>query len=234
MCMNCLQLVPIKTVSSGKSSQPWVTPLIRRLSSKKKQLYNRARRSDLVEDWREYHAAKKLMQKECRQAHNRYLCNMFDPDFNKGYKNLWSYVKCKKHDQVTIPPLEVNGLTVSDSQEKANAINTQFLSVHTEEDVSILPDLGASPYNSIAAEDITVEGVHRLLVDLQSHKAHGPDEIPARLLKETAHNMAPLLTLIFKASLHQQHLPSDWKTAYVTPVFKKGSRKNPANYRPIS
>ena len=41
-------------------------------------------------------------------------------------------------------------------------------------------------------------------------------------------------SLIFKASLHQQHLPSDWKTAHITPVFKKGSRKNPANYRPIS
>ena len=46
--------------------------------------------------------------------------------------------------------------------------------------------------------------------------------------------MAPLLVLIYKASLHQQHLPSDWKTAHVTPIFKKGSRKCPTNYRPIS
>ena len=182
MCMNCLQLVPTKTAPSGKSNQPWATPLIRYLSSKKKRLYNRARRSDLVEDWKEYRAAKNLMQKECRRAHNRYLCNTFNPDSDRGYKNLWSYVKCKKRDQVTIPPLDVNGLTVSDSQEKANAINVQFLSVHTEEDVSTLPDLGTSPYNSIATEDITVEGVACLLADLQSHKAHGPDEIPARLI----------------------------------------------------
>ena len=83
---------------------------------------------------------------------------------------------------MTIPPLDVNGLTVSDSQEKVNAINAQFLSVHTEEDVSTLPDLGTSPYNSITTEDITMEGDARLLADLQSHKAHGPDEIPARLL----------------------------------------------------
>ena len=143
-------------------------------------------------------------------------------------------MKYKKRDQVSIPPLDVNGLTVSDSQEKADAINAQFLSVHIEEDVSTLPDLGTSPYSSIGTEDITMEGVACLLADLQSHKAHGPDEIPARLLKETAYNMAPLLTLIFKASLHQQHLPSDWKTAHITPVFKKGSRKNPVNYRPIS
>ena len=68
-------------------------------------------------------------------------------------------------------------------QKKANAINKQFLSVYTEEDVSTLPDLGASPYNSIITEDITVDGVARLLADIQNHKAHGPDEIPARLLR---------------------------------------------------
>ena len=79
-----------------------------------------------------------------------------------------------------------------------------------------------------------MEGVAKLSFDLQSHKAHGPDGIPAYLLKETAISMAPLLTLIFKASLHQHQLPSDWKTALVFPIFKKGSRKSPANYRPVS
>ena len=51
-------------------------------------------------------------------------------------------------------------------------VHKQFLSVYTEEDVSTLPDLGASPYNSIITEDITVEGLARLLADIQSHRAH--------------------------------------------------------------
>ena len=68
--------------------------------------------------------------------------------------------------------------------------------IYTKEDVSVPLDLGVSPYDSVAIEDISVEGVAKLLTDLQSHKAHDPDNIPARLLKETAHNMAPLLTLI--------------------------------------
>ena len=162
------------------------------------------------------------------------MCEIFDPDSNRGYKNLWSYVKCKRRDQVTIPPLVVNNSTISESQEKANVINQQFSSVFTDENVSTLPDLGFSPYNSIVTEDINVEGVAKLLSDLQSHKAHGPDDIPAYLLKETATSMAPLLTLIFKASLHQHQLPTDWKTALIFPIFKKGSRKSPANYRPVS
>ena len=149
MCMNCLQLVLTKSARSGKSDQPWVTLLIRRLSSKKQCLYNCAKRSGLLDDWKEYHAAKKLMQRECRQAHNRFLCEIFDPDSNRGYKNLWSYVKCKRHDQVAIFPLVVNNSTISESQEKANVINQQFSSVFTDENVSTLPDLAFSPYNSI-------------------------------------------------------------------------------------
>ena len=46
--------------------------------------------------------------------------------------------------------------------------------------------------------------------------------------------MAPLLTHIYKVSLHQCKLPHDWKTALVSPIYKKNSRKSPANYRPIS
>jgi len=171
------------------------------------------------------------MQNECQQTHNRYLCNMLNPDSNTGYKNLWSYVKCKRCDQVSIPPLEINGITITDAEEKENAINKQFISIYTKEDVSVPPD---SPYNSVAIEDISVEGVAKLLTDLQSHKAHGPDNIPACLLKEAKHSIVPLLTLIYKACMHQKHLPSDWKTAHVTPIFKEGSPKCPANYKPMS
>ena len=83
-------------------------------------------------------------------------------------------------------------------------------------------------------DNIHAGSVAKLLSDLQGHKAHGPDGIPARLLKETAYDMAPLLTHTYKASLHQCRLPHDWKTALVSPIYKKGSRKSPANYRPIS
>ena len=165
--------------------QPWVTPLIGTFQIRQKNLYNRTRRSDLVEDWNEYRAAKKLMQKECWQPIiDIYVTCSIQSLTEVIYKDLWSYVKCKKCDQVTIPPLDVNGLTISDSQEKANAINAQFLSIHIEEDVSTLPDLGTSPYDCIVTEDITVEDVAKLLVDLQSHKAHEHNKILARLLNK--------------------------------------------------
>ena len=53
-------------------------------------------------------------------------------------------------------------------------------------------------------------------------------------LKKTASNTAPMLTLIYQATLKQQRVPADWKKALVVPIFKKGVHTCPANYRPIS
>ena len=35
-------------------------------------------------------------------------------------------------------------------------------------------------------------------------------------------------------SLNTGVVPRDWRTANVTPIFKKGSRSAPGNYRPVS
>ena len=56
---------------------------------------------------------------------------------------------------------------------------------------------------------INPAGATSLLSGLKPFKATGPAEIPAYLLKEIANQLAPSLTLIFKASLNQSKLPSD-------------------------
>ena len=81
---------------------------------------------------------------------------------------------------------------------------------------------------------VGVEGVHKLLCDLDPHKAPGPDAIPARTLKLAAEELAPVLTLIFQKSLDTGEIPLLWRQANITPIFKKGDRTLPANYRPVS
>ena len=77
-----------------------------------------------------------------------------------------------------------------------SVINQQFTSsVFTHKNTSTLPDLGASPFSTIVADNINVDGVERLLAGLQGHKAHDPDDgVPARLLTESAHNTYGTIT----------------------------------------
>ena len=67
---------------------------------------------------------------------------------------------------------------------------------------------------------------------LEVGKATGPDEIPAKLLKETASVIAPSLCKIFNKSPQLESLPSDWKLANGVPVHKKGAKDHVENYAP--
>ena len=81
---------------------------------------------------------------------------------------------------------------------------------------------------------VTEKGVLKLLQALNISKAAGPDGLRPRVLKELSAELAPILTLLFQASLHQKYLPDIWKHANVNPIYKKGDKTNPSNYRPVS
>ena len=66
------------------------------------------------------------------------------------------------------------------------------------------------------------------LVDLS--KACGCD-LPGRLLKEGAPWLSESLVALFNQSLKSGQLPSDWTSANVTPVHKKGSKHDPKSYQ---
>ena len=48
-----------------------------------------------------------------------------------------------------------------------------------------------------------------------------------------ADEISPVLTLIFQRTLDLGELPEDWKSANVSPIFKKGNRFKASNYRPV-
>ena len=86
----------------------------------------------------------------------------------------------------------------SDSNDKADILNTQFKSAYAQEDQNSLPDLGQSSTPLMPDISISFKGVHKLLSERKTHKAAGPDSISPRLLREVAdiialsHTMHPL------------------------------------------
>ena len=103
--------------------------------------------------------------------------------------------------------------------------NEYFTSVFSKEDTSYIPPPdGYTPF--LAYHQLMLpllHGVTVLLSNLKIHKASGPDKIPASLLKNLATTLAPM---IFKASLSQSSLLSQWKIyskLNIVPIFKKGN-----------
>ncbi|XP_031574161.1 deleted in malignant brain tumors 1 protein-like [Actinia tenebrosa] len=65
-------------------------------------------------------------------------------------------------------------------------------------------------------------------------KACGPDNIPGNILKNTADVIAPSLSRFFNLSLSLGKVPTLWKRANITPVFKKEDPSLASSYRQIS
>ena len=76
--------------------------------------------------------------------------------------------------------------------------------------------------------------IQLLLEKLDPAKDPGPDHIPTKVIKLCANVIAPVLQIIYSQSLEHVILPQDWLSANIIPVFKRGDRSIPANYRLIS
>ena len=116
---------------------------------------------------------------------------------------------------------------------KAETLNHQFQSVFTRE-TDFQPTSPEMCHPTLPPINITAPGVEKLLKNLKPGKASGPDNISPRVLKELAETVSDPLTRIFRRSLSEGCVPADWKHANVSPIYKKGQKYDPANYRPIS
>jgi hypothetical protein len=223
------------SVSRSNKNSPWITKKTRRAIRRKHRLYKKAKKSNTPQSWAKYKEAKRQNQTSIRKAHIDYVNNVLTLSLeNHNSKPLWQYLKSQKEDNVGVAPIKANGKLYADPKDKAELINNQFQSVFTkaESTTNAIPD--GDPYPDIKELNITTDGILKLLKDIKINKASGPDAIPNILLKELATELAPIIQSLFTQSLKTGELPPDWRNANVSPLFKKGDRHLPVNYRPVS
>ncbi|KAJ3645766.1 hypothetical protein Zmor_023399 [Zophobas morio] len=118
----------------------------------------------------------------------------------------------------------------------ADIFADSFTKVFTVEPLSGMPNL-SSVCNSNSTTDIklSADAVSDKLRKLKVTKSPGPDLISACVLKNCAASLSTPLSILMAQSFMQSKLPSDWKTAFVKPLYKnKGDKFNASNYRPVS
>ena len=228
--------------ASNRDSPPWITTKIKKTINARNHLYKKIQSKPSDSRKEKLKALKKCINKATKQAYWNYtetIVSENTPDNNRSNnEKLWTFIKHRKTDSIDVAPLKDNGILKDSPQDKAEILSKQFSSVFSTDKPSDFPTLKPWQKNlhipDINDIQISVDGVLKLLNDLNIHKAMGPDELHPRVLKQRAPTIAPILQLILQKSIDSGQVPSDWKTANVCPIFKKGQNYDAANYRPIS
>ena len=224
--------VPTCTFRPRKSD--WMTGDILREIRRKRRQWKKAKVGG-EEDRAEYEDTAKKLKKMIRNA-KRNMEKKLATERYYNSKPFYNYIKKKSTTRSTIGPLINNqGDTVSEEEEIAEELNEYFASVFTREDLTSVPD--PAPMRSrtkLRGTWISTEKVRKKINKLKKHGAAGPDGIRPQLLQQCADEISPVLAMIGRKSLGTGTVPEEWKKANVVPIYKKGSKSSPANYRPVS
>ena len=169
------QHIPHNTLS-GRWDAPWVNRNIKRLIRKKKRRYDKAKQSGTPEDWEMFKEFRRFVKQELIKSHDEYIKGILDADGKdngskfKISKKCWSYVRTKRRDTTGIPVLKVDGKEITAGREKAEALSKQYDCIFTNEDVTNIPCLLTPPAPRIMELTLDVNGVQKLLKNLDPKK----------------------------------------------------------------
>ena len=228
----------------GIENCPWLNKDIKAIMRQRDYFHSKAKKTNLTEDWASYRCFRNRATnciKKAKAAYNRKLIERSENDHNAFWKTLKKILPGEK--KTASPNICVQGTMSSDKKLIANAFNGFFINTAARLCESVRSSCGTAAsshqpgpcrYPPFKFEDVSEEFVSAQLRGLKAGKAVGCDNIPARLLVDSATTVAKPLTKIINYSLRHGEVPREWKSARVIPLFKKGKADDMDNYRPIS
>ena len=232
-----------------KRIKPWINDEILEMIDKKyaafkKYLHckNEDRRKTLHE---EYKQLKNSVTEVTRRREKDYYDSYFTENKNnlqkiwKGIKEVIN-IKAKSFSQPNC--IIENNQPVTEPRKIANAFNNYFTSIADnilkkrkyEGRKSHRDYLRHPNPHTLAIYECDRTEIENLISDLDPKKKSGPHSLPVDILHLLKQDISYPLTIVFNLSLTTGVHPDILKPAKATPIFKKGSKLETGNYRPIS
>ena len=227
--------IPMKRSTTCSRKKPkWLNNKAINMVKKKHRVFRKYRRNDHPACV----AASRDASSAVRKAKYAFEKKLAD-NIKSDNKSFYAYARSKSKVKVKPGPLlSDTGRLIDSPQEMSEEFNRYFSSVFTAENVKNMPAaeqmfVGRDEealLNVVISEGTILEKLKKLRED----KAPGDDGIMSRVMHQLQDQLVEPLKLMFEQSMQDGEVPNDWRSANVTPIFKKGSRCQVGNYRPVS
>ena len=224
--------IPKKINHRGNRKKKWISKKLLKLIKEKNKCWNKYRKNRSQRNYDKYKSLRNKVTNENRKTRENFENNLAE-EIKNNPRSFYSYVRSATNLKDKIPKLSKDdGSSTSDNKEKCIILNDTFTKVFINENDNI-PNFPQVTQSKLSTIQIDKNDIIKFLTEIRSHSS-GPDNIKPVVLKNCANSISIPLQLLFKESIEKGELPKDWKQSNVVPIFKKGSKTNPSNYRPIS
>ena len=98
----------------------------------------------------------------------------------------------------------------------------------------VYPDENYVMYNDILDKEFTLQEIDSAIKHLKSVKATGSNDIRNEYISYEKRQLKPVLKLLFNEIYDTGIYPEQWFSGIIIPIYKKGTREDPLNYRGIT
>ena len=227
---------------------PWLNSEIKSQMNHRDRLLRKARKTNKEEDWSAYKLSRNRVTNNVRKTKNQYHRNVLK-EHSSCPKAFWTKLKQLYPTKDTNSQYKTSfkvseDISTTDSKTIANSFCSYFSTIASKLKITAFPlknfvwsppiDIEKRTTSRFVFQPVSRSFILKQLKKLSRNKACGDDNLPPGMLKDTADIIASPLTCIVNLSLESGMVPTDWKVAVVTPLYKSGSHSEKGNYRPIS
>ena len=247
----CDRHAPLVEKSKGKQvHKPWLTKAIKKSIKTKHKMYSKLVKSGFNSELHaKYKKFRNMLTSQLRIARKHYYGELFKK-FEGNTAKTWNTINevlgsKEQKNRLTVDKLLFDKDNVQQICETPKQIVEAFNEFFVEVGPNLanrIPDANVSFHDFLPDEvsesfcwsPVTPVEIESLLNACDHKKACGHDNLPVKLLSDGAQYISTPLAHIFNLSLKLGLFPDSLKVARVSPVYKKGDRDQPGNYRPIS
>lgn len=219
-------------INGRPNTKPWFTEEVKAIAETKRRAFLKSRSEQTRETYQNYVTVRNRVNSRIREIKNEYWRRFsvdMEHDMYGSQKRIWKLLRGLKKS--TNESVEIKSINEDRWMQ-------YFQRLYDDGDITewgVDAD-GDERHGDDTDEQIliTFEQVSDAVKKLKNRKTPSEDQISNELIKYGGKTLLQEITSLFRKILKAGKVPKEWKQSITIPLFKKGDRKEPSNYRGIT